>query len=98
MLSRNELDLAPRFPRTYAALKKMKAKELVIDGEIVVLDEKGAPRFQLLQQGSGKRAAVRLRHSLAGRRGPAPRLTRSGASCSRKLKTAGRHCIAQTLT
>jgi bifunctional non-homologous end joining protein LigD len=58
MLSRNELDLAPRFPRIYAALQKMKAKELVIDGEIVVLDEKGAPRFQLLQQGGKERMIV----------------------------------------
>lgn len=55
MLSRNELDLAPRFPRTYAALKKVKAKEVVVDGEVVVLDEKGAPRFQLLQQGGNER-------------------------------------------
>ena len=51
MLSRNELDLAPRFPRTYEALQKLKMKEIVIDGEVVVLDEQGAPRFQLLQQG-----------------------------------------------
>lgn len=51
MLSRNELDLAPRFPRTYEALKKIKLKEVILDGEVVVLDEKGAPRFQLLQQG-----------------------------------------------
>jgi bifunctional non-homologous end joining protein LigD len=58
MLSRNELDLAPRFPRIYDALHKMKAKEIVIDGEVVVLDEKGAPRFQLLQQGSGKERMV----------------------------------------
>ncbi len=55
MLSRNELDLAPRFPRTYNALKKIKARELVVDGEVVVLDEKGAPRFQLLQQGGNER-------------------------------------------
>lgn len=55
MLSRNELDLAPRFPRTYEALKKVKATELVVDGEVVVLDEKGAPRFQLLQQGGNER-------------------------------------------
>jgi bifunctional non-homologous end joining protein LigD len=54
MWSRNELDLAPRFPRIHAALQKMKAKEIVVDGEVVVLDEHGAPRFQLLQQGSGK--------------------------------------------
>lgn len=51
MLSRNELDLAPRFPRTYEVLQKLKTKDIVIDGEVVVLDEKGAPRFQLLQQG-----------------------------------------------
>jgi bifunctional non-homologous end joining protein LigD len=55
MLSRNELDLAPRFPKTFEALKKIKAKELVVDGEVVVLDEHGAPRFQLLQQGGNER-------------------------------------------
>jgi len=55
MLSRNELDLSTRFPRTFAALKKMKVKDLVIDGEVVVLDEKGAARFQLLQQGGDER-------------------------------------------
>ncbi|HYO74847.1 MAG TPA: non-homologous end-joining DNA ligase [Thermoanaerobaculia bacterium] len=54
MLSRNELDLAPRFPRIHDVLQKWKTKEIVVDGEVVVLDEKGAPRFQLLQQGSGK--------------------------------------------
>ncbi|HEX8410521.1 MAG TPA: DNA ligase D [Thermoanaerobaculia bacterium] len=55
MLSRNELDLSSRFPRTFSAVEKIKAKELVVDGEIVVLDEKGAPRFQLLQQGGNER-------------------------------------------
>lgn len=55
MLSRNELDLAPRFPRTFEALGKIKAKELVVDGEVVVLDEQGAPRFQLLQKGGNER-------------------------------------------
>jgi bifunctional non-homologous end joining protein LigD len=58
MLSRNELDLAPRFPRTYANVQKMKAKELVVDGEIVVLDEQGAPRFQLLQQADGNERMI----------------------------------------
>jgi bifunctional non-homologous end joining protein LigD len=58
MLSRNELDLAPRFPRTFAALQKIKAKELVIDGEVVVLDARGAPRFQLLQQGGDERLII----------------------------------------
>jgi bifunctional non-homologous end joining protein LigD len=58
MLSRNELDLAPRFPRVFEALKKLKAKEIVIDGEVVVLDESGAPRFQLLQQSDGRERFV----------------------------------------
>ena len=55
MLSRNGLDLSGRFPRSYAALEKVKAKakELIVDGEVVVLDDQGAPRFQLLQQGQG---------------------------------------------
>ena len=58
MISRNELDLAPRFPRTFANVQKLKAKELVLDGEIVVLDDKGAPRFQLLQQASGNERMI----------------------------------------
>jgi bifunctional non-homologous end joining protein LigD len=51
MWSRNELDLAPRFPAIAEAVKKIKVGEVVLDGEIVALDDKGAPRFQLLQQG-----------------------------------------------
>lgn len=51
MWSRNELDLAPRFAHIAAALEKWKVPEIVIDGEVVALDEKGAPRFQLLQGG-----------------------------------------------
>ncbi len=51
MWSRNELDLAPRFPAVAEAVEKIKVREAVLDGEIVALDEKGIPRFQLLQQG-----------------------------------------------
>lgn len=51
MWSRNELDLVPRFPHIAEALKKARLPEVVIDGEVVALDDKGAPRFQLLQQG-----------------------------------------------
>ncbi|MBV9492865.1 MAG: DNA ligase, partial [Acidobacteria bacterium] len=49
--SRNELDLAPRFPSIAKALAKIKG-EMVLDGEIVALDEHGIPRFQLLQGGA----------------------------------------------
>ncbi len=50
--SRNELDLAGRFPLIAAALSRLKLEDVVLDGEIVALDENGAPRFQLLQQGA----------------------------------------------
>src|SRR5215212_735717 len=49
--SRNELDLAPRFPGVAAALGKLKVGEAVLDGEIVAVDAAGVPRFQLLQGG-----------------------------------------------
>lgn len=58
MWSRNELDLAPRFPAVAAALSKLKVPEVVIDGEIVVLDEQGAPRFQLLQLGDRREILI----------------------------------------
>src|SRR4051794_25250917 len=58
MWSRNELDLAPRFPAVAAALSKLNVPEVVIDGEIVVLDEQGAPRFQLLQQGDRREIVI----------------------------------------
>ena len=51
MWSRNEIDLSGRFPRIAAAMEKLKIGEAVLDGEIVALDDRGAPRFQLLQQG-----------------------------------------------
>lgn len=54
-LSRNELDLSGRFPRTNQVLEKLSGKkEMVVDGEVVVLDASGAPRFQLLQQGGNE--------------------------------------------
>jgi bifunctional non-homologous end joining protein LigD len=50
MWSRNQLDLSDRFPAITHALPKLRG-EAVLDGEAVVLDEEGASRFQMLQQG-----------------------------------------------
>jgi bifunctional non-homologous end joining protein LigD len=52
--SRNELDLAKRFPHIETIVSRIRVGEAVLDGEIVALDEKGAPRFQLLQQGENR--------------------------------------------
>ena len=48
--SRNELPLEPKFPMVLDAVDRLKLRSTILDGEIVALDEKGVPRFQLLQQ------------------------------------------------
>jgi bifunctional non-homologous end joining protein LigD len=50
LLSRNKKDLGGRFPEIVEALKRQPVKQLVIDGEIVALDEKGRSSFSMLQQ------------------------------------------------
>ncbi len=49
LLSRNQNELAGRFPEVVSALLALKAPEFVIDGEVVALDENGRSSFQLLQ-------------------------------------------------
>src|SRR5207248_6084130 len=49
LLSRNENELAERFPEIVEAIKNLPAQECVIDGEVVALDDEGRSSFQLLQ-------------------------------------------------
>ncbi len=49
LLSRNKNELAGRFPEIVEAVKDLPARECVIDGEAVALDEEGRSSFQLLQ-------------------------------------------------
>jgi bifunctional non-homologous end joining protein LigD len=46
--SRNGIDFSDRFPAIYQALKKIK-HDVILDGEIVLLNEKDLPDFQKLQ-------------------------------------------------
>jgi len=50
--SRRGLDITHKYPRLVKSLERYKA-ELILDGEVVALDTKGRPSFQLLQQRSG---------------------------------------------
>jgi DNA ligase D-like protein (predicted ligase) len=47
--SRNDKDLTPMYPRLAVAAQKLKAQQVVLDGEIVALDTEGRPSFQTLQ-------------------------------------------------
>jgi bifunctional non-homologous end joining protein LigD len=49
LISRAEKDLTTKYPKLAAALEKLPAREAVLDGEIVAVDETGRSSFQLLQ-------------------------------------------------
>lgn len=58
LVSRNGKDWRERFPSIAEAIEKLPITSAVLDGEICVLDDKGVPRFQLLQnslEGSTRR-------------------------------------------
>jgi bifunctional non-homologous end joining protein LigD len=49
LFSRNQNDLSARFPEIVEAIADLPARECVIDGEVVALDDEGRSSFQLLQ-------------------------------------------------
>ena len=54
MVSRNQKEIAFRYPEIISDLKKaIRVKQATLDGEICVLDKNGIPRFQLLQNRIG---------------------------------------------
>ena len=60
LLSRNKNELRERFPEIVDAVKNLPARECVIDGEVVALDQEGRSSFQLLQarEMEGRKSSV----------------------------------------
>jgi bifunctional non-homologous end joining protein LigD len=58
IISRRGTSYTSEFPEIAAAARKLKVREAVLDGEIVVLDKHGVSRFQLLQQLGSNRAGL----------------------------------------
>ena len=48
--SRTGLDMTEKFPEAVAELAAQPVEDMVVDGELVVLDEEGMPSFEMLQQ------------------------------------------------
>lgn len=49
LISRNKKDLTPRYPELVESIGRLGCKRVVLDGEIVALDKRGWPSFQILQ-------------------------------------------------
>ena len=57
-VSRNQIEMTPQYPELHEVAKQIGAKQAILDGEIVALDEHGMPRFQLLQPRVGRKSGV----------------------------------------
>jgi len=59
LVSRNQNDLTPRYPELKDMAAFVKAKNAILDGEVVALDEEGRASFSLIQQRTGFRPGGR---------------------------------------
>ena len=59
LVSRNQNDLTPRYPELKDLPRFIKAKNAILDGEVVALDDKGRASFSLMQQRTGFRPGGR---------------------------------------
>jgi bifunctional non-homologous end joining protein LigD len=66
LVSRNQIEMTLKYPELSGLPSQVKAKEAVIDGEVVALDEEGRPSFSLMQQRSGFRPGGKRIAGLAG--------------------------------
>lgn len=58
-VSRNQNDLTPRYPELKDLPKFVKAKNAILDGEVVALDPEGRSSFSLMQQRTGFQSGTR---------------------------------------
>ena len=56
LVSRNHNDLTARFSELRALSRLVRAKNAIVDGEVVALDDHGRPSFSLMQQRTGLRS------------------------------------------
>jgi bifunctional non-homologous end joining protein LigD len=59
LVSRNQNELTHRYPELKDLPKSVQAKNAILDGEVVALDEQGRPSFSLMQQRTGFRRGGR---------------------------------------
>lgn len=58
LYSRNKIRLTALYPEVMQALKKIKCRSAILDGELIALDEQGRPSFQALQNARDKTRGI----------------------------------------
>jgi bifunctional non-homologous end joining protein LigD len=59
LVSRNQNEMTSLYPELQVLPKQVRGKQVVLDGEVVALDEKGRPSFSLMQQRAGIRSGIK---------------------------------------
>ena len=67
-VSRNQNDLSAQYPELSDIASSVKARQVILDGEIVALDERGVSRFQLLQPRMGRKNKAEIARLAASTR------------------------------
>jgi bifunctional non-homologous end joining protein LigD len=64
LLSRSGEDITPRYPEVHAMGRAIGSSEVILDGEVVALDEKGRPSFEEIQQRMGLTSETEVRRKM----------------------------------
>jgi bifunctional non-homologous end joining protein LigD len=62
--SRTGEDITPRYPEIHAMGRALGSNEVILDGEVVALDDKGRPSFEEIQQRMGLTAENEIRRKM----------------------------------
>ena len=64
LMSRSGEDVTPRYPEIHAMGRALGSREVILDGEVVALDEKGRPSFEEIQQRMGLTSEAEVRRKM----------------------------------
>lgn len=64
LVSRTGEEITPRYPEIHAMGRALGSKEVILDGEVVALDEKGRPSFEEIQQRMGLTSETEIRRKM----------------------------------
>jgi bifunctional non-homologous end joining protein LigD len=64
LLSRSGEDVTPRYPEVHPMGRALGSREVILDGEVVALDEKGRPSFEEIQQRMGLNSESEVRRKM----------------------------------